>query len=786
MNLRELLEEKKLGLTIFDIDETLMRTTAKIKVVKNGREVRSLTNQEFNSYQLKPGEEFDFGEFRNAKKFQKESEPIGPMIAKLKAILNNAGDSKVIMLTARADFDDKETFLDTFRKLGIDMNRVHVHRAGNLGGSPAASKAVWIRKYLDTGKYGRVRLYDDAASNIKMFNALAKEYPDIKFFPYLVTHDGRVKTVRESAKIKDLFENNNITDNKNGWGAVPNNQEIDYLGLRVSMTPETFIKLASPLGSEPSEKIVQHIAQGGKIGSPFLSIEIPESWMDGDLSMPARVAGHEGRNRMLAVAKVLGNTPIEVHLFFSQGLRNRHITDDFKKVLNKGLVKEKSNSIIKGPLFGLNESIDDQFKYTVAENKIKLKKPSKFYTAIVEGYKLQLERDKNMLVLNIKDTATGRRTEVRGKLGYETGGYDADDTLHQLLDIIGKSANVSELINGETVTINPKHPDAKRALAATDRAYNESFDTDVEWIKDFDDGDVKVFATKVEDAYIELTYKRMTNGDLYIAFSRGGRSSVTGEGTQNKIFGAVINHIKSHVTQAKPPRIIFSAFKPNTGAFGSQDTTRSSLYRRMVQRFASQNGYAYDVEDTGNEDTFILTRQVSENSNVKYLDPNFEHEWEEAKRYPEFRKLGKQAWIELASKGKALTIQSAKGINNTDAADPDSFKLLDKDKQSRALAQLKSGTVEMPVVAVYPDGWKELVGGNTRLTAMLAQNGKATVWAFKVPDEVTENFADRKKQTQGPAKAEERYTAREWSIISGGHSLEEAKPKTKLFDFGKY
>ena len=29
MNLRELLEEKKLGLTIFDIDETLMRTTAK-------------------------------------------------------------------------------------------------------------------------------------------------------------------------------------------------------------------------------------------------------------------------------------------------------------------------------------------------------------------------------------------------------------------------------------------------------------------------------------------------------------------------------------------------------------------------------------------------------------------------------------------------------------------------------------------------------------------------------------------------------------------------------------
>lgn len=121
---------------------------------------------------------------------------------------------------------------------------------------------------------------------------------------------------------------------------------------------------------------------------------------------------------------------------------------------------------------------------------------------------------------------------------------------------------------------------------------------------------------------------------------------------------------------------------------------------------------------------------------VKYSIPNFEHEWEEAKRYPEFRKMGKESWIKLASEGKAVTIRSAKGINNTDAEDPNSFASLDKDKQSRALAQLKSGTVEMPIIAVYSDGWKELVGGNTRLTAMMAQNGCATVWQFDVPDEV--------------------------------------------------
>ena len=103
-----------------------------------------------------------------------------------------------------------------------------------------------------------------------------------------------------------------------------------------------------------------------------------------------------------------------------------------------------------------------------------------FNLGLAEGYKLQLERDRKMLVLHITNTDTGRRTEVRGKTGYESGNYDPNDDLHQLLDTIGKSANISELINGEVVTINPKHPDAEKAKAATDKSYNERF-TAMEW-----------------------------------------------------------------------------------------------------------------------------------------------------------------------------------------------------------------------------------------------------------------------------------------------------------------
>ena len=54
-SLRQYIEEQATkGLTIFDIDETMFKTKAKVKVVKNGETIKSLTNQEFNKYKLKP------------------------------------------------------------------------------------------------------------------------------------------------------------------------------------------------------------------------------------------------------------------------------------------------------------------------------------------------------------------------------------------------------------------------------------------------------------------------------------------------------------------------------------------------------------------------------------------------------------------------------------------------------------------------------------------------------------------------------------------------------------
>lgn len=190
-------ENSNASLVIFDIDDTLLHTTAKIKVLKGNKVVRELSNQDFNNYELKDKESFDFGEFRNAALFNKESKPISNMIKKLKLIMNHTSNSKVIMLTARADFDDKHKFLKTFSDLGIDMSKVHVHRAGNVPGDdkPAEKKVVWVKRYLETKQYTHVRLYDDSMANLSAFLKVSKEYPDVDFGAFFVDESGNVKKI---------------------------------------------------------------------------------------------------------------------------------------------------------------------------------------------------------------------------------------------------------------------------------------------------------------------------------------------------------------------------------------------------------------------------------------------------------------------------------------------------------------------------------------------------------------------------------------------------------------
>ena len=130
-------------------------------------------------------------------------------------------------------------------------------------------------------------------------------------------------------------------------------------------------------------------------------------------------------------------------------------------------------------------------------------------------------------------------------------------------------------------------------------------------------------------------------------------------------------------------------------------------------------------------------RQTNEN----FVEPQFDVEWNEANRYPFLNKLGKDAWIELAKTGKAVTVSAdtVKKIGNTGADGSETLDTLDPDKVKRFRDAVKSGKIEMPIIMKMPNGKVELIAGNTRLTGLIAANKVARVWLI-----------DASRLTEGP------------------------------------
>ena len=188
------------GLTIFDIDDTMFTSKARVRVKNNNtNQVKELSPKEYNNYKLRSGEEWDYGEFKSSKLFYKTATPIGKMVTKFKAILRNATKkgSKVILVTARADMDDRDLFLKTFEANGYPLDNVYIERAGNLGlDSSAKNKEIVFKKYLDTGKYKRIRLFDDHIENLYALLNLSDSYQDVDFEAYRVKKDGSIRSVR--------------------------------------------------------------------------------------------------------------------------------------------------------------------------------------------------------------------------------------------------------------------------------------------------------------------------------------------------------------------------------------------------------------------------------------------------------------------------------------------------------------------------------------------------------------------------------------------------------------
>lgn len=176
----------------FDMDETLIAHDPRILKVhvrdNSGKIKRSLTNQEFNKYKLKPGEHFDFKNFRSAKVLGKSGRPIKSMVNKLNSLKKRGYRTEIV--TARADLDDKQAVRKHLKHYGIDIDTTHLRRAGNVEGTSTGDrKRRVISALINRDKLKEVHLYDDDLGNHSHFAKLKQEHPGVRLYSHIVQHN---------------------------------------------------------------------------------------------------------------------------------------------------------------------------------------------------------------------------------------------------------------------------------------------------------------------------------------------------------------------------------------------------------------------------------------------------------------------------------------------------------------------------------------------------------------------------------------------------------------------
>ena len=115
--------------------------------------------------------------------------------------------------------------------------------------------------------------------------------------------------------------------------------------------------------------------------------------------------------------------------------------------------------------------------------------------------------------------------------------------------------------------------------------------------------------------------------------------------------------------------------------------------------------------------------------NITYTKPKFEYEWEEAKRYPEFVKMGKKGWLKVAENGHTTKYSKIKDVlGNVDL----DFDGLEEPKKERFKQAFDKGVIEMSIVVKFDENNYDLVAGNTRLSGLVRNGIDPQLWVVEL------------------------------------------------------
>jgi len=163
---------------VFDLDDTLVISAAKIKVCnKKTGECYSLTPEEFNTYEKGEHEELNFDEFKSL-----EIMKAGKLIDYYLKIFKEAYRSKLAVgiVTARDDRKMIHKWLREHVGYRIDYELIFavndpIHK---FKGNISDRKKAAFKELIEMG-YNDMQFYDDDDANLKLVKSLEDEYDGI-------------------------------------------------------------------------------------------------------------------------------------------------------------------------------------------------------------------------------------------------------------------------------------------------------------------------------------------------------------------------------------------------------------------------------------------------------------------------------------------------------------------------------------------------------------------------------------------------------------------------------
>jgi len=164
---KNFLNESKLR--VFDFDDTLAKTDAKVGITTPDGETSYMAADEFSQHELDDRNRYDFSEFNKV---------INPQeIHQVTNILRNAisasGEREIIILTAR-DPKAQEAVVEWLESIGIDSSKINFV---GLANPEASAKANWIENRIIDGATD-VLFLDDSGKNIAAVKELKKKYEE--------------------------------------------------------------------------------------------------------------------------------------------------------------------------------------------------------------------------------------------------------------------------------------------------------------------------------------------------------------------------------------------------------------------------------------------------------------------------------------------------------------------------------------------------------------------------------------------------------------------------------